>query len=45
MAKNMEILETDSVKKIYFRYLIPSLVGMLLMSLNIVIDGIFVGHK
>ncbi|MBF2613790.1 multidrug efflux MATE transporter FepA [Listeria welshimeri] len=45
MAKNIEILETDSVKKIYFRYLIPSLVGMLLMSLNIVIDGIFVGHK
>ncbi|MBC1721699.1 multidrug efflux MATE transporter FepA [Listeria seeligeri] len=45
MAKNIEILETDSVKKIYFKYLIPSLVGMLLMSLNIVIDGIFVGHK
>ncbi|MBC2330104.1 multidrug efflux MATE transporter FepA [Listeria swaminathanii] len=45
MAKNIEILETDSVKKIYFRYLVPSLVGMLLMSLNIVIDGIFVGHK
>ncbi|MBC1999784.1 multidrug efflux MATE transporter FepA [Listeria marthii] len=45
MAKNIEILETDSVKKIYFRYLVPSLVGMLLMSLNIVIDGVFVGHK
>lgn len=45
MVKNMEILEIDLVKKIYFRYLIFFLVGMLLMFLNIVIDGIFVGYK
>src|SRR5699024_6079774 len=26
------------------KYLIPSLIGMALMSVNIVIDGVFVGH-
>ncbi|WP_430534560.1 MATE family efflux transporter [Listeria rocourtiae] len=38
-------METDSVLKVFLRYLIPSLVGMLLMSVNIVADGIFVGHR
>ncbi|MBC1525593.1 MATE family efflux transporter [Listeria booriae] len=38
-------METDSVGKVFLRYLIPSLVGMLLMSVNIVTDGIFVGHR
>ncbi|MBC6315281.1 MATE family efflux transporter [Listeria grandensis] len=38
-------METDSVLKVFLRYLIPSLVGMLLMSVNIVMDGIFVGHR
>src|SRR5699024_10524553 len=37
-------LQTESVTKSFFQYLIPSLVGMALMSINIVIDGIFVGH-
>lgn len=34
----------ESVTKIFFRYLVPSLIGMMLMSVNIVIDGIFVGN-
>ncbi|GGE44043.1 multidrug efflux MATE transporter FepA [Pullulanibacillus camelliae] len=37
-------LVKEPVGKVFFRYLIPSLVGMLLMSVNVVIDGIFVGH-
>lgn len=38
-------LETDPVGKVFIRYLIPSLVGMLMMSINVVADGIFVGHR
>lgn len=37
-------LNEQSVTKSYFQYLIPSLIGMALMSINIVVDGIFVGH-
>lgn len=37
-------LETNSVIKNFFHYFIPTLLGMMLMSVNIVIDGIFVGH-
>lgn len=36
--------DQQSVLKSFFQYLIPSLVGMALLSINIVIDGIFVGH-
>src|SRR5699024_6634466 len=39
-----ERLATQSVRKSFFQYLIPSLVGMALLSVNIVVDGIFVGH-
>src|SRR5690625_3659829 len=39
-----ERLGTQSVTKSFFQYLIPSLLGMMLMSVNIVIDGIFVGN-
>src|SRR5699024_7041853 len=35
---------TQSVSKSFYQYLIPSLIGMSLMSINIIIDGIFVGH-
>lgn len=42
MARNK--LGTQSVTKSFFNYLIPSLVGMMLMSVNIVMDGIFVGN-
>ncbi len=37
-------LETESVRVSFFKYLIPSLIGMALMSINIVVDGVFVGH-
>ena len=38
-------LDTDSVGKSFVRYLIPSMVGMLLMAINIVVDGIMVGNR
>ncbi|UII55382.1 MATE family efflux transporter [Cytobacillus spongiae] len=37
-------LLNQSVNKVFFQYLIPSLIGMMLMSINILIDGIFVGN-
>lgn len=37
-------LETDSVAKNFFHYFLPTLLGMMLMSVNIVVDGIFVGN-
>ncbi|WP_163858368.1 MATE family efflux transporter [Paenibacillus elgii] len=38
-------LESDSVGKVFVRYLVPSVVGMFMMSINVVIDGIFVGQR
>ncbi|MFD2672402.1 MATE family efflux transporter [Marinicrinis sediminis] len=32
------------VKKVFMQYFVPSLIGMMLMSINILIDGIFVGN-
>lgn len=37
-------LGTQSVAKSFFQYFIPTIFGMMLMSVNIVIDGIFVGN-
>src|SRR5690625_3674460 len=37
-------LRTQSVSKSFFQYFLPTLFGMMLMSVNIVIDGIFVGN-
>ncbi|MFD2210473.1 MATE family efflux transporter [Virgibacillus halophilus] len=37
-------LDTQSAFKSFFQYFIPTLLGMMLMSVNIVIDGIFVGN-
>ena len=37
-------LGTQTVMKSFFQYFIPTLLGMMLMSVNIVIDGIFVGN-
>ncbi|MGM8365690.1 MATE family efflux transporter [Virgibacillus sp. W0181] len=39
-----ERLGTQSVVKSFFQYFIPTILGMMLMSVNIVIDGIFVGN-
>lgn len=41
---NIERLYNQSVLKSFFQYLFPSLIGMSLLSVNIVVDGIFVGH-
>src|SRR5690625_2310767 len=37
-------LGEQPVAKSFFQYFIPTLLGMMLMSINIVIDGIFVGN-
>ncbi|WP_243290459.1 MATE family efflux transporter [Bacillus sp. FJAT-47783] len=37
-------LINQSVINVFFQYLIPSLIGMMLMSINILVDGIFVGN-
>lgn len=38
-------LETEKISKLFMRYLIPSLVGMLLMAINLAVDGIMVGNR
>ncbi|MHA6260243.1 MATE family efflux transporter [Sporosarcina sp. CAU 1771] len=46
--KNRQVinrLDTETVSKSFIRYLIPSTVGMLLMAINIVADGIMVGNR
>jgi putative MATE family efflux protein len=37
-------LRETPIRSLFISYLIPSILGMLLMSINIVVDGIFVGH-
>ena len=38
-------LDSESVGKAFVRYLVPSTIGMLLMAINIVADGIMVGNR
>lgn len=38
-------LDTQPVGRIFLRYLIPSMIGMSLMAVNIVADGIMVGNR
>lgn len=44
----METLQQDlmnkPIKKLFFHYFFPAVFGMLLMSVNMLLDGIFVGH-
>ncbi|WP_373894883.1 MATE family efflux transporter [Virgibacillus sp. CBA3643] len=40
-----QMLDAAPVGKVFFKYLIPSLTGMMLMALNIVVDGIMVGNQ
>ncbi|WP_449354596.1 MATE family efflux transporter [Virgibacillus natechei] len=40
-----QMLDAAPVGKVFFKYLIPSLTGMMLMALNIVVDGIMVGNR
>ncbi|MGE7545978.1 MATE family efflux transporter [Sporosarcina newyorkensis] len=44
-SSKLHQLDTESVGRIFLRYLIPSTIGMLLMAINIVADGIMVGNR
>lgn len=44
MATSTNRLERQSVAKSFFQYFLPTFLGMMLMSVNIVVDGIFVGN-
>src|SRR5690625_611219 len=44
MADTATMLREQPIRKVFFKYLIPSTLGLLLISINIVIDGIFIGH-
>lgn len=37
-------LSTESINKTFFKFAIPSIVGLLIVSMQIMIDGIFVGN-
>lgn len=37
-------LKTQTATKSFFQYFIPTILGMMLMSVNVVVDGIFVGN-
>jgi putative MATE family efflux protein len=37
-------LKTSTPGKLFIKYLIPSLLGMTLMAINILVDGLFVSH-
>lgn len=44
MNEQVVRLQTMKPSSLYLRYLIPSLIGMMLMAINILIDGLFVSH-
>lgn len=44
MGDTATLLREQPIRKVFFKYLIPSTLGLLLLSINIVIDGIFIGH-
>lgn len=44
MADVAVTLREVPIKKLFYSYLIPSILGLMLMSVNIVVDGIFIGH-
>lgn len=44
METGQNIMRTMEPRKLFMRYLIPSLLGMVLMAINILIDGLFVSH-
>lgn len=44
MMTTMNLIETKPLKPLFLSYLFPAMVGMLLMSVNILVDGIFVSH-
>lgn len=44
-TKDIIILENESVTRTFFKYLIPSLLGVILMVANYLADGIMIGQK
>lgn len=44
MENNHLMMQTMEPRKLFMKYLIPSLFGMVLMAINILIDGLFVSH-
>ncbi len=44
MNETSETLRNTPTKKLFVSYLIPSIIGMLLMAINILVDGIFVSN-
>lgn len=44
MSSSHQRLTQEPVRKVFLRYFFPSLLGMMLMSVNILIDGIFIGN-
>ena len=44
MNTNHSIMQTMQPSKLFMRYLIPSLFGLMLMAINILVDGLFVSH-
>jgi putative MATE family efflux protein len=44
MKTNHSMMRTTTPGKLFMKYLIPSLFGMMLMAINILIDGLFVSH-
>lgn len=41
--KNLS-LENGCVKKVFFKFAIPSIAGLLIVSIQIMIDGMFIGN-
>lgn len=39
------VLETENITKLFFKFAIPSIFGMLIVSLEIMIDGMFLGRN
>ncbi len=39
------ILDEQSVGKVFLTYLLPTVIGMMIMALNFVVDGVMVGNR
>src|SRR5690625_400104 len=44
MENSYSTMQQTEPKKLFMKYLIPSLLGNMLMAVNILIDGLFVSH-
>lgn len=39
-----KMLGQENITKLFFRYTVPTVVGMAILGLNVIVDGFFVGH-